>query len=619
MTNKTNQLNLEPHHDGSALYVSTQTPALGDNVTLWVRVPAGLDVSQVHVRMTPDAEPRFTSLEIDDERSTHTVGGYGTNDVWWRCTVTVRNPVSRYRFMIGSDSASPSWLTARGLHRHDVSDATDFRLVVYDPPPEWMADSVVYEVFPDRFARSTAAGPLDPSSLPDWALRAEWDKDSVIGDGPSAPRQFFGGDLDGICEHLDHIQQLGANTIYLRPVFPAPSNHRYNASTFDVVDPLLGGEKALRRLADAVHARGMRIVGDITTNHCGDTHDWFLAAKADADAPEREMFYFHQDGSYEAWYGVRTLPKLNWNSSLLRQRMVATLQRWLDIFDGWRVDVANMTGRHGGDDHNHEVARLLRVAVTEKRSDALFLAEHNHDATPDMDRDGWQATMYYAGFTRPLWTWLRGETLDLRDFIGVPGNVPTRDGVAVLETIRSFASLMSWRSLTHSWQLLDSYDCARFRTVSGSRERHLVGVGLQMTMPGTPMISGGSEFGIGGRNGEHARVPMPWNRPDERDEHTHRAYRELIALRRSEPALTRGGLRWLFADADTLIFARETIEESLLVAARRGDGCPIQLPLGVPARGLLGAADLAPQDGVVTIPAGGPSVRIWRLSGEGEQ
>jgi alpha-glucosidase len=188
----------------------------------------------------------------------------------------------------------------------------------------------------------------------------------------------------------------------------------------------------------------------------------------------------------------------------------------------------------------------------------------------------------------------------------------------VLEAVRSFGARMSWRSLTHSWQLLDSFDCARFRTVAGNRERHLVAVGVQMTLPGTPMICSGSEFGLTGRDGEHARTPMPWSRPQHRDEVTANVFRDLIALRRSEPALTRGGLRWLFADSDTLVFARETAEQSLLVAARRCSGQPVVLPMGALARGVYDAADLVPVEGMIALPADGPSFRIWRL-GEGDR
>ncbi|MER5999654.1 glycoside hydrolase family 13 protein [Nonomuraea angiospora] len=586
----------EPHHDGSALYVSEQEPALGSRVTLWLRAPLAAGITGVHVRTVHDGEPRYAEAAPDPSR--REAGGYGGTDVWWRVEITAVNPVTPYRFLLATRGGQ-AWLTAAGLVTHDVTDAGDFRLVCHQPPPSWMSDAIVYQVFPDRFDRSR---PM--RDLPDWALPRDWDHDPVIPAGPGTAGQFYGGDLDGVAQRLDHVQSLGVNTVYLTPIFPARSNHRYNASTFEHVDPLLGGDEALHRLSGALHARGMRLLGDITTNHCGDTHEWFTAAVSDVNAVEREMFYFDPDsGDYESWWGVKTLPKLNWGSELVRARMRAVLKKWLGPLDGWRVDVANMTGRRAADDHNHEVAAMLRA---ELGPEAAFIAEHNHDASSDLDRDGWHGTMNYGGFTRPVWTWLRGPELDLDHFLGVPGGVPARDGTAALATFRSFASHMSWRSLVHSWQLLDSHDSPRIRTVTGSRERHLLALGLQATLPGTPMVFAGSEFGLTGVNGEHSRTPMPWNRPADQDLPTLAAYRELFGLRRAEPALRHGGLRWLHADADCLVFARETYEESILVCVRRAPGAPLRL--GVHAHGLYNA-----EDGDV-LPGDGPSVRLWRLA-----
>ena len=151
---------------------------------------------------------------------------------------------------------------------------------------------------------------------------------------------------------LTTSQSLGANTVYLTPIFPSRSNHRYDASTFSYVDPLLGGDEALKRLAEAVHSRGMRLIGDITTNHVGDAHEWFTSGEA-------EMFYWLGDGDYESWCGVKSLPKLNWNSPLVWERMTSVMRRWLEFFDGWRVDVANMTGRFRDDDLTHRIAATL--------------------------------------------------------------------------------------------------------------------------------------------------------------------------------------------------------------------------------------------------------------------
>jgi alpha-glucosidase len=576
----------EPHHDGSERYVSTPAPALGDTVTLFVRVGAGEGIRQVHVRTTPDGEPRFAAATVD-----RVAGG----EVWWRAEVEVRNPVTNYRFLLDGTR----WLTAAGVVAHDLPDATDFRLVAYDPPPAWAADAVVYEIFPDRFARSPAAGSRTP---PDWAIACDWARTPVVGRGPQTEFQFYGGDLDGISARLDHIAALGANTVYLTPIFPAPSNHRYNASSLDVVDPLLGGDEALTRLASAVHGRGWRLLGDVTTNHTGNTHPWFTA-------PEKELYYFSGDGDYESWLGVRTLPKLNWGSTVVRRRFADIMTGWLDRLDGWRVDVANMTGRRGADAYLREVAALLRRAVVAARPDALLLAEHAHDASGDLDCDGWHGTMNYAGFTRPLWSWLRAPELDLPDFLGVPGGVPNRDGPAAVATMRAFGAQRSWRSLTTSWNLLGSHDSTRIRTVVGDAARGEIAAGLLLTLPGTPMIFAGDEWGLRGENGEYSRTPMPWHL--EHDGVTFAYYRALVALRQAHPALRRGGLRWAHVDTDTMVFLRETTDEAILVLARRAPGRPVSLAgLSAAVNIYGGAPDLPPG---ATLPADGPTFQAWQL------
>ncbi|MGC5332782.1 glycoside hydrolase family 13 protein [Micromonospora sp. DT62] len=602
-------MSLLPHHDGSALYVPEQEPALGDVVDVFVRVPAGADVRQVHVRTTGDGEPRFTEAVVD-----RTDGA----DVWWRVPVEARNPVSNYRFML-TGSRGSRWLNAAGVVGHDVPDNGDFKLVTHAPPPAWARDAVIYQIFPDRFARSAAA---EGRELPDWAIPCDWGT-PVIGRGPETPRQFYGGDLDGVAERLDHLDRLGVNTVYLTPVFPARSNHRYDAASFDTVDPLLGGDAALARLADAVRARGWRLLGDITSNHTGDAHEWFTRAASDVSAPERELYYFDEvTGDYESWNGVKSLPKLNWGSAELRRRFATAddslLRRWLRPpygLDGWRVDVANMTGRRGADAYTHEVAALLREVVARTRADALLMAEHGHDHTGDLDRDGWHGTMNYVGFTDPVWSWLRHGDQPVPNFLGTPGGVVRRDADAVLATMDAYRSLVSWRSYSHSWQLLGSHDSARIRTVVGDAARQEVAAGLLATMPGTPMIFAGDELGLTGSNGEGSRTPMPWHRPESWDAATFAAYRALIALRRAEPALRHGGLRWLHADADTLVFLREAPTGTVLVLARRAAGEPVRLTGLGPAENLYGGAPaLRPDaDGAVTLPADGPTFQAWRL------
>jgi hypothetical protein len=137
-----------PHHDGSELYVSNPAPGLGDTVSVFVRVPRGTGVSRVHLRRSADGEPVFASAVVDRRDS--------TGDTWWRAELPVRNPVTRYRFLLGT-TAGVRWLTGQGLTTHDVPDHSDFQLVAHPAAPAWARDAVVYQIFPDRFARSTAA------------------------------------------------------------------------------------------------------------------------------------------------------------------------------------------------------------------------------------------------------------------------------------------------------------------------------------------------------------------------------------------------------------------------------------------------------------------------------
>ncbi|MBU2666839.1 glycoside hydrolase family 13 protein [Actinoplanes bogorensis] len=583
---------MRPHHDGSELYVSDPAPTLGDTVSVFVRVPRGTGVSRVHMRWVRDGEPIFSSLKVDRR-----TGG----DTWWRGDVTAHNPVTRYRFLLGT-TAGVRWLTGLGLTAHDVPDSTDFRLVAQPSAPSWARDAVVYQIFPDRYARSPAA---DLRDTPDWAIRAtSWDE--PVTPGPDAVRVLYGGDLDGIARRLDHVTALGADTLYLTPFFEARSNHRYDAAGFDRVDPLLGGDRALERLSSAARERGLRLIGDLTTNHTGAAHPWFA---------ERPDFYY--PGVF--WLGEPSLPKLNWASAELRREFRAIVRRWLSQpygLSGWRVDVANMTARHGADDWNHEVAAMLREALLEARPDGLLLAEHGHDATGDLDRDGWHGTMNYAGFTRPVWSWLRADHVPFDGFLGQPEDLPSTGAESLVATMSAFASQMSWRSWESSWSLLGSHDTARIRTVVGDADRQHVAAGLLFTLPGTPMVFAGDEIGLTGGGNESARVPMPWNRPW--DTTTLTRYQELIALRKASPALRRGGLRWVHADGDALLFRRESAEQSVLVLASRNPAGRIKAAGLMPGTTLENLYGGAPplhieSDGSTAIDASGPAVQVWAL------
>src|SRR5918996_1605780 len=360
-----------PHHDGSELYVPERADALARNTPVLLRVPRAYAVDDVAVRFVRDGEPGVVPARIDrtDERET-----------WWRASFPVGNPATPYRWLLAGGNAGYAWLNGVGLQQFDPPDADDFVATIVDDGPAWHLESVVYQVFPDRFA---SAG-LDVEA-PSWAVPREWD-DLPTGRGPETAVEWFGGDLVGLERQLEHVAELGANVVYLTPVFPAGSTHRYDARSLDEVDPLLGGDEALASLVRAAHGRGIRVVGDLTTNHVGNGHPWFVAAR-DGGEPERAFFFFDDSlpTGYECWWDVPTLPKLNYGSHALRERMYegapSVVKRWLEPpfgLDGWRIDVANMTGRRREVDLLPEVSRGVRSAALAARPDALVVAEHAH-------------------------------------------------------------------------------------------------------------------------------------------------------------------------------------------------------------------------------------------------
>lgn len=620
---------LRPHHDGSPLHVSDLAPALGDIVTVRLRVPTGYgSLAAVRTRSNPDHEPEWT-----DAVRAGTADGWE----WWEAPVTVRNPRHGYRWMLQHDDGTVEWLNQTGIHRLETLDAEDFALVAFPAPPSWLGEVVMYQVFPDRFARSAQA---DRHPTPDWAIPAAWD-DPVDPVMPGRSQQFYGGDLDGVRERLDHLVDLGVNLLYLTPVFPAASNHRYDAASFLSVDPLLGGDEAYARLIEAAHARGIRVIGDLTSNHSGDRHEWFQAALGQPGAATEEFYYFTDDANaqYVSWLGYPSLPKFNWASEALRAAFIdgedSVVARWLKPpfgADGWRIDVANMTGRLGDVDLNAEVRQLLRATMISIDPDTILLGESTNDAASDLQGDGWHGAMTYPGFTRPVWGWLSeptgapyltgdGEERTEPWFFGQPiGGIPRYTAAQFVESVVRFTAGIPWRVRLANMQPLDTHDTARFAT-NAAPGTIPVAVGLSMTLPGIPVVFAGDEFGMTGADGESSRTPMPWGSEGEPAVAERLAlYRDLVGLRRAHPTLATGGLRWLHVDDEAVLFARESADETIVVLAARGDA-DLELPVAAlpgarEAEALFGDATLAAaDDGAVVVAAEGPVFAVWRLAG----
>jgi alpha-glucosidase len=554
---------LAPHHDGSDLYVSNSAPKIGDKVTLKVRVPKNYHFEEAYVRIYEDAEPRTHKLEVFTSLK---------NENWLQVKITITNIHTIYRFVfVGPNKYE--WLNAKGLFDHDVHSNNDFQIVAIPENPKWISKSVFYQIFPDRFAKS---GKVNLN--PEWAYPRDWNE-LPRGRSKYTGQELYGGDLYGVEEKLDYLTDLGINGIYLTPIFPSRSNHRYDATTFDEVDPILGGDKAFKSLISSAKKKKIRILGDLTSNHCGVGHQWIIKAKKNKSSKERSFFYWDKSikWGYVGWFGLESLPKLNYSSQALRNAVYegknSIVKKWISPkfgMGGWRIDVGNMTGVQGSENHHVEVMQGIRKAMQEVDPDSWLVAENGDFVASDLNGLGWQGAMNYQGFLRPFWNWMNRNPEITGGFQGLPFAMPKIDGKQFVESMQEFNASIPWRSLTASMLILDSHDTARFRTVVlGDRSAHEAAMTMLLTYPGVPSIFAGDEIGLEGSWGEDSRRTINWEDRSGWDLDFHDSVKKLVKLRKESDALINGGLRWVSVEKDYLAYLRESRSEAILVFISR--------------------------------------------------
>ncbi len=413
--------------------------------------------------------------------------------------------------------------------------------------PEWVKDAVFYQIFPDRFARSERV--VKPNNLEPW-------------DAPPTSHGFKGGDLLGIAEHLDYLQDLGISAIYLNPIFQSASNHRYHTHDYYRVDLLLGGDAALRELLDAAHARGIRVILDGVFNHasrgffqfnhileCGPQSpylDWFTIKGFPLHA------YDDEPPNYEAWINLHALPKLNTANPQVREFIFGVAEYWIAFgADGWRLDVP---AEIDDDDFWREFRRRVKAINPE----AYIVGEIWTEAQRWLQGDQFDAVMNYiqthaavrffgARTLAPLWL---GGTY--------PPPRPV-DAAGFARDIEKMLALYDWQITQAQLNLLSSHDMPRFLTlVKGDQSALRMAMLFQMTMPGAPTVYYGDEIGLQGGYDPECRGAMPW---DERQwDMALRDYvRATIHLRHAHPALRRGTYRTALAEGE--LFAYERVYE----------------------------------------------------------
>ncbi|CAN5163576.1 cyclomaltodextrinase [soil metagenome] len=470
---------------------------------------------------------------------------------------------------------------------------------------DWRNGAIVYQVLVDRFAPSEnleAKRALYPAPK---KLRA-WNEKPTHGQLNedvhvwSHEIDFWGGDLKSVEGKLDYLQGLGVNVVYLNPIHLAYTNHKYDAQDYFAVSPEFGTRDDVKALAEALHARGMRLVLDGVFNHMGRSSPWFQEAQKDPKSQYRDWYFIGPEYKlgYRAWYNVDNLPEVNLENLAVRKRLFldsdSVVQGYLrDGVDGWRLDVAFDIGPAILDE-------LTTAAHTAKPGSLVVGEIYNYPETWSPALDG-GLNMTAA---KQIFAFMNGE---------LKGPV---FGAQIDQMVADtgIESMLKW------WLVLDNHDRKRLRTEAPERWKQQMAQALQFTLPGSPCIYYGVEIGMEGGEDPAQRGPFQWDLVKDDNEY-YTWMKKLIALRNGHRGLRIGDFRKI-ETASTLAFLRRTdrAAETVLIVANASDK-PAKEVLMVresklmdnsKMKDLLGDAEVSVSAGTVTCDV--PAHTVWILA-----
>ena len=495
--------------DGTSQYVNPSEPERNEEVTFRFRTAKddAEHVCLVHEKIRYEMEKAQTGEVFD----------------YYEIKRQLGEEPFRYYFEIRSGS-EVCYYNRCGVSERVVPDY-DYVVCPGFRTPKWAKGAVMYQIFTDRFCNGDPDNDVEDREyyyIGDYSRKVtDWNRYPATMD----VREFYGGDLKGVWDKLDYLQDLGVEVLYFNPIFVSPSNHKYDIQDYDYIDPHYGvivedggnvlaegdhenanATKYQKRVTDKknleasneffvqfveeVHRRGMKVILDGVFNHCGSFNKWLdreriyekqegyaPGAYVSADSPYRSYFRFFQEererwpynGSYDGWWGHDTLPKLNYEDSpKLEAYIFEIAKKWVSPpynADGWRLDVAADLGR--SNEYNHEFWKKFRKVVKEANPEALILAEHYGDPSEWLEGDEWDTIMNYDAFMEPVTWFLTGmekHSDEARE--DLRGNAD-----AFVNAIRHHMSNMMTPSLQVSMNELSNHDHSRFLT----RTNHRVG------------------------------------------------------------------------------------------------------------------------------------------------
>ncbi|MDY6874354.1 MAG: glycoside hydrolase family 13 protein [Chloroflexota bacterium] len=455
--------------------------------------------------------------------------------------------------------------------------------------PDWVKNAIFYQIFPDRFAKSDALE--KPTHIEPW-------------DAPLTRHGFKGGDLLGVYEKLDYLQDLGVNAIYFNPIFMSAANHRYHTYDYWHVDPILGENPVFFKLLNEAHRRGMYIVLDGVFNHASRGFFQFNHILENGEkSPYLDWFHvygfpmnaYQGKPNYSCWWNLPALPQFNTDNPQVRKFLFEVARHWIEQgVDGWRLDVPFEI-------KDESFWRQFRTATKLPNPEAYLVGEIPSEAQDWLQGDMFDGVMNYqfaAALVGFFGTGFRDEAM-IAGMMGLP-EVPVLDAEAFLQRAKVLLEIYPRQNALAQLNLLDSHDTPRFLSmVSENKDLFRLATLFQMTYPGAPCIYYGNEIGMtGGRDPEN-RAPFPWD--ESRWDHDLRnAVKTYAHLRTAHRVLRTGEFVPVFGEGRRIAYLRHLGRERILMAINVS-GTPWDLDIPVKAHLSDGAVmkDLLGGDGAV--------------------
>lgn len=407
--------------------------------------------------------------------------------------------------------------------------------------PDWVKDAIFYQIFPERFANGNTKN--DP-------------KGSVPWESTPTPTNYFGGDLKGVIKHLDYLQDLGINAIYFNPIFWSNSNHKYHTKDYMKIDPHFGDESIFKQLLKECHNRKIKVVLDFVPNHSGT--DFFAFADIMKHGKKSKYLQWYNIKSfpvkvadppnYEAWWGLKELPKLMVTNSDVKKYLFDATKKWTKMgIDGWRLDVPN--------EISHEWWKEWRTLVKSINPDCYITGEIWDNAIPWLQGDEFDAVMNYR---------FRNATIH---FFANDSTSPSQFDAALAKIRSDYPDDVPYVLQN----LIDSHDTERYLTLcKGDKTKFMLTVFFQMTYVGAPMIYYGDEIGMTGERDPGCRKSFVWNTA-QWDTDLLAYYKKLINIRKYHPALRCGSFTALLTDdkQEVYVYSRTNEDENIICVINR--------------------------------------------------